>query len=151
MIRTVKFQDARAIANIYNEYIKHSVISFETEPLSLQEMQSRIVEISAHFPYYVYEQQDGEILGYCYAHLWKEREAYKHTLETTVYLSPEHKGKGIGTSLMQRLIGECCRQGYHALIACITEGNEASILMHSSTVPCCRSKNRIACSKTCLM
>ena len=63
MIRTVKFQDARAIANIYNEYIKHSVISFETEPLSLQEMQSRIVEISAHFPYYVYEQQDGEIYG----------------------------------------------------------------------------------------
>ena len=112
MIRTVKFQDARAIANIYNEYIKNSVISFETEPLSLQEMQSRIVEISAHFPYYVYEQQDGEILGYCYAHLWKERDAYKHTL-------------------MQRLIGECCRQGYHALIACITEGNEASILMHS--------------------
>ena len=91
MIRTVKFQDARAIANIYNEYIKNSVISFETEPLSLQEMQSRIVEISAHFPYYVYEQQDGEILGYCYAHLWKERDAYKHTLETTVYLSPEQK------------------------------------------------------------
>ena len=131
MIRTVKFQDARAIANIYDEYIKHSVISFETEPLSLQEMQSRIVEISAHYPYYVYEQQDGEILGYCYAHVWKERDAYKHTLETTVYLSPEHKGEGIGTSLMQRLIGECCRQGYHALIACITEGNEASILMHS--------------------
>ena len=68
--------------------------------------------------------------GYCYAHAWKEKAAYKYTLETTVYLSPRYKGKGIGRQLMERLIEECRAGGYHALIACITEGNEASCSLH---------------------
>ena len=71
-----------------------------------------------------------EVVGYCYAHAWKEKAAYKYTLETTVYLSPGYKGKGIGRQLMERLIEECRVGGYHALIACITEGNEASCSLH---------------------
>lgn len=70
------------------------------------------------------------IAGYCYAHAWKERAAYRHTLETTVYLASEYQGKGIGKQLMQTLINECRHRGYHALIACITEGNEASNSLH---------------------
>lgn len=61
---------------------------------------------------------------------WKERAAYRHTLETTVYLASEYQGKGIGKQLMQTLINECRHRGYHALIACITEGNEASNSLH---------------------
>lgn len=49
-------------------------------------MRGRIDSISSAFPYFVYE-YDGELIGYCYAHLWKEREAYSKTLETTVYSS----------------------------------------------------------------
>ena len=119
MIRNVTPQDTAAITKIYNEYIAHTVISFETEPLSEAEMQQRIDRISTAFPYLVYE-VDGEVAGYCYAHEWKERAAYRHTLETTVYLSPRHTGKGIGRALMQRLIAECRGRGCHALIACIT-------------------------------
>lgn len=130
MIRNVTLQDTGAIARIYNEYINHSVISFETEPLSEEDMRSRIAQISARYPYFVYE-SDGEIAGYCYAHEWKERAAYCHTLETTVYLSPRHTGKGIGSRLMQRLIDECRNRGYRALIACITEGNEPSKSLHT--------------------
>ena len=65
-------------------------------------MRSRITEISAHFPYFVYE-VDNKVVGYCYAHPWKERAAYRYTLETTVYLSPERTGKGIGKQLMVKL------------------------------------------------
>ncbi len=130
MIRRVTPQDTAAITGIYNEYIAHTVISFETEPLSETEMQRRIGQISAAFPYFVYEIDD-EVAGYCYAHEWKERAAYRHTLETTVYLSPRHTGKGIGLALMQRLIDECRNRGYHALIACITGNNEASKALHA--------------------
>lgn len=129
MIRQVKLQDAKAITNIYNEYVLHSVATFETEPVQEEEMCSRIAGISSHFPYFIYEEED-KIVGYCYAHTWKERAAYRYTLETTVYLSPGHIGKGIGKLLMQKLIEACCEKGYHALIACITEGNEASNLLH---------------------
>lgn len=72
------------------------------------------------------------IFKYCYAHLWKEREAYSKTLETTVYLTPESCHKGIGNLLMCRLIDECRSRGYHALIACITADNYSSLRMHES-------------------
>lgn len=67
MIRKVTIKDAQAIANIYNEYVLNSVASFETEPVTEQEMRRRIEEISSQFPYYVYEDM-GEVEGYCYAH-----------------------------------------------------------------------------------
>lgn len=129
MIRKVSSEDAKAIVAIYNEYVNRSVITFETEPVSEEEMASRIASISSHYPYFVYE-ADCKVVGYCYAHAWKEREAYRHTLETTVYLSPDFSGKGIGMLLMKKLIEECRSSGYMALIACITEGNTASLALH---------------------
>lgn len=129
MIRDVKLQDAQAITDIYNEYVLNSTITFETEPLSVETMESRIKTLSKDFPYFVYE-EDGKILGYCYVHHWKERAAYRYTLETTVYLSAQAKGKGIGTILMKKLISTCKEGGYHSLIACITAGNEESYHLH---------------------
>ena len=130
MIRSVTQQDASSIANIYNEYVLNSTITFETEPVTVAEMEKRINHLSKDFPYFVYE-ENNEIQGYCYVHYWKEKAAYKYTLETTVYLSPNAKGKGIGTLLMKKLIETCKEQGYHNLIACITSGNEASFYLHT--------------------
>jgi len=128
-IRPVSLADAAAITEIYNHYIKATTITFEVEPIMVEEMASRIREIAAQFPYFVYE-QDGKILGYCYAHLWKQRAAYSKTLETTIYLDKEATHQGLGTLMVKHLINLCRAQGYHALIACITEGNEASVKMH---------------------
>ena len=129
MIRRVELRDSKTIADIYNEYVIHSVATFETKPLNEEEMRSRIIEIFKNFPYWVYEIDD-RVVGYCYAHPWKQRAAYKYTLETTVYVSPDYVGKGIGKELMQKLIEECRKSGYHALIACITSGNEVSDSLH---------------------
>ncbi len=128
-IRPVNSSDAKAITKIYNHYIINSVASFETEPLSEDAMRLRIDEISSNFPYFVCE-QDGFIAGYCYAHPWKERAAYSQTLETTIYISKQHLHKGIGIALMRKLIESCRNLGFHALIACITGNNEASIILH---------------------
>ena len=128
-IRPVTPQDAAAIAAIYNEYVLKTDISFETEALSAEEMRGRILDISADFPNLVFE-EEGRVLGYCYAHAWKERAAYSRTLETTIYLAPEAQGRGIGTRLMGRLIEACREGGFHALVACITGGNEPSIALH---------------------
>ena len=106
MIRRVELQDAKAITTIYNEYVRHSVATFETEPLREEDMRNRIAGIAVRFPYFVY------------------------TLETTVYLAPGYEGKGIGRELMERLIEECRRDGYRALIACVTEGNVVSDALH---------------------
>ena len=98
IIRNVCNTDATAIANIYNEYVTGTTVSFELEPVTVEEMSKRIIEISASFPYFVCEDK-GNVVGFCYAHRWKERKAYENTLETTVYISRSHHGHGVGRQL----------------------------------------------------
>lgn len=118
MIRDVEDRDIARITQIYNWYIVNGVETFETEPLSVEQMRSRVRAISATHPYIVAE-EDGEVKAYAYAHPWKERAAYAATWETTVYADPACVRRGLGTSLMR------------VLIACITGCNAPSIAMHS--------------------
>lgn len=129
VLREVREDDAQAITDIYNWYVLNTTVSFETAGLSVREMRERIAGISSCCPYYVCE-MDGQVSGYCYVHPWKERAAYRHTYETTVYVHPECRGRGIGHRLMNMLVGECRNRNYHALIACITAENEPSIIFH---------------------
>ena len=129
MIREVRPEDAAAITAIYNHYILKTTATFEVEPLTEAEMKTRICNIARHDPYLVCE-ENGQISGYCYAHKWKERAAYSHTAETTVYLHPAQTGRGLGHRLMEKLIEACKAQGYSVLIACITAENEPSRQLH---------------------
>ncbi len=130
MIRSVRLEDAEAIAAIYNEYVLHSVITFDMESVSVGEMARKISSVSARYPFWVCEEADGVVVGFCYAHPWKEKAAYQHTWETTIYLSPSARGKGLGRMLMEKLIADCRERGCRALIACITAGNEVSNRLH---------------------
>lgn len=130
LVREVRLDDAPSIAHIYNRYVIETTVSFEFEPISVEEMRRRIEDIASSHPYFVCE-SDGQVCGYCYAHQWKERKGYRHTMETTLYVADEYRRKGVGSQLLARLIEACRTKGYHALIACITGGNEASIAIHS--------------------
>lgn len=132
MIVNVTASDAKHIADIYNYYVRNSVATFDTDEWSEERMKKRIEELSSEYPYIVYKLPDGEIAGYCYAHPWKEKDAYRYTLETTIYISPKHTGKGLGKELMTKLIEACRKSGFKTLIACITEGNESSFRLHES-------------------
>jgi phosphinothricin acetyltransferase len=129
MIRVVQPGDAQDIASIYNDYVEHTAITFETKPVSPEEMRERITSISKQYPYFVYE-VSGKTIGYCYASTWKKREAYRHTVESTVYLEASFQGQGIGELLMRRLIDALKAASYHAVIACITVPNPASVRLH---------------------
>lgn len=128
-IRPVREQDTEAIAEIYNWYIRRSTATFETEPLTVEEMGARITQIASKYPYFVYV-ENGRVMGYCYAHPWKPRAAYCHTFETSVYLSHAQEGRGIGRLLMHTLITACREAGCHVLIACITRENQTSCTFH---------------------
>lgn len=130
MIRPVKLSDAAAIAAIYNHYVLHTTVTFETEAVTPEEMRLRIAGFSASHPYLVVE-EGGEVLAYAYAHLWRERAAYCHTWETTIYVKEGCRQKGIGGELLEVLLAGCRKLGgVHALIACITEENAASRAFH---------------------
>ena len=84
-VRTFCPTDVEEMTRIYNHYVTETTVSFETEPLTTGDMSERVRHIAAEFPCFVAE-QDGRVVGYCYAHLWKERAAYSHTWEVTIYL-----------------------------------------------------------------
>ena len=130
MIRPIRIEDAAAVAAIYNHYIEHSTATFDTEPLSDRQMLSRLEAIVGRRPGYVSLSEAGEFQGYAYAHPWKEKAAYRYTLETTIYLAPRFVGQGIGRALLSHLVEGCRREGYRSLIACITQGNVASEVLH---------------------
>ena len=129
MIRKVKPEDARDIAAIYNYYIEDSTITFETSPVSTEEMACRIADISEKYPYFVYE-ESGEVVGYCYASSWKKKAAYSKTVESTIYIAKDFQGKGIGCALMNKVINELREKSFHAVIACITIPNPISVKLH---------------------
>jgi L-amino acid N-acyltransferase YncA len=129
MIRAATTADAGQIKDLYNHYILHSVATFEEEPVTAPTMESRINAIHNHCPWLVYE-VDGEILGYTYATRWKDRSAYRRSVESTVYVKNGHNGKGIGSSLYQGLLDDLGRQDVHAVIGGISLPNEMSVKLH---------------------
>lgn len=130
MIRTVSpADDAGTICKIYNHYITDTIVTFETEPVDAEAMRERIESITARFPYLVYE-QDGKVLGYCYAATWRSRAAYDQTVETTVYLHKDWIGKGLGHQLYQELVRQLRNAGLHVAVASITLPNTRSVALH---------------------
>jgi phosphinothricin acetyltransferase len=129
MIRNATPDDAEAIAGIYNYYVEKTIITFETEPVSPAAMRERVTAILAGYPCFVYE-AEGRVVAYCYASLWKQRRAYRQTVESTVYVDPASRNKGIGRVMMRRLIEALRQTSAHAVVACISIPNPESIRLH---------------------
>lgn len=129
MIRPVKIEDAQAIADIYNYYILHSIATFEEKVIDAQEIEQRILAVTAKFSWIVYE-EDEEIIGYAYGSEWRSRFSYRHTAESTVYLNHKTSKKGIGTLLYKELIKQLTSKNFHVILGCISLPNEPSEKFH---------------------
>lgn len=128
-IRPVKLEDAEQITEIYDYYIQNTHTTFETEPLTVEEMQERISRIIKDFPYLVAE-ENGEILGYAYASRFKLRQAYAHTVKVSIYVKNAAKQKGVGTKLYMELFDLLEEKNIHTMVAGISLPNEASVKFH---------------------
>lgn len=131
VIRSAEVEDAAAIAAIYNWYIEHSSCTFEEELLSVEAMLERVQSADGSNPWLVLE-EDGVLLGYAYASIWKARAAYNRSREVTVYMHVDAVGAGYGKRLYQQLIDELRNEPIHSLIASIALPNEASVALHES-------------------
>lgn len=128
-IRNCEQKDIPHICDIYNYYVKNTVITFEEIPLEVAEMQSRIDAYTKLYPWYVCE-IEGEVIGYAYATQWKARAAYKNTAEVTIYIKQGSEGKGYGKALYSTLLDALHKLGCHVVLGCIALPNEASASLH---------------------
>ena len=129
MIRPVTISDAEAICRIYNYYVTETIITFEEIPVGVDEMASRIAEITRELPWLVFEEKQ-RVVGYSYAARWKSRSAYRYSVEITVYVDPSFKNRKIGSLLYAELIGILREKGIHSILAGIALPNEHSVKLH---------------------
>jgi L-amino acid N-acyltransferase YncA len=129
-IREAVSSDAEAIAEIYNHYVRQTIITFEENYVPPTELIKRIQQIqSIRLPWLIAESND-KILGYACAGKWKERAAYRFSVETTVYVQPNCLKEGIGSGLYNRLMDALKAKGYHAAMGGIALPNKASVGLH---------------------
>lgn len=131
IIRPATLVDAPAITEIYNWYISNTIISFELTPVSVDEMKTRIQDKLEHYDWLVGEIDD-EIIGYAYYGAFRPREAYQHSVESTIYIAHKCTGRGYGKLLFKSLIESAKTHGFREMIGIIALPNPASVALHEA-------------------
>ena len=117
-IRSASVKDAEELLNIYAYYVENTAITFEYNVPTLELFTKRIENTLKKYPYLVVE-KGGEILGYAYAGVFKDRAAYDWSAETTIYLKHDAVKCGLGRILYEALEKEMKKRGFLNLYACI--------------------------------
>jgi len=131
-IRPAIAADLPFVTGIYDHAVRYGTATFELIPPDLPEMTRRFgVLMDGGFPYLV-AALEGRVVGYAYAGAYRQRPAYRFTVENSVYLQPAIHRRGIGQQLLQRLITESEQRGYRQMIAVVGDSaNAGSIGVHT--------------------
>lgn len=129
-IRPYQIEDTSILLEIINYNILNSTALYDYEPRTL-EIQVAILEekLSKGFPVIVATENE-TVVGFGYYSEFRFREAYKFTVEHSVYAHPNHLGKGIGKSILENLILLAKAQKLHTMIGVIDAENQSSIEFH---------------------
>jgi phosphinothricin acetyltransferase len=130
VIRPYTHEDVASIVAILNYYITNSTAIYDYE-LRTAEQQQAIFEdkLKKGFPILVATIED-RLVGFGYYSEFRFREAYKFTVEHSVYVLPNEHSKGIGKVIMENLIDLAKKQKLHTMIAVIDAENQSSIVFH---------------------
>jgi L-amino acid N-acyltransferase YncA len=128
-------RDAQACAAIYAPYVTDTVVSFEAVPPTPDELAERIAAYGTSHAWLVAEwAADGaasRVVGYAYGAPYSSREAYRWSVETTVYLAPDApRRSGLGRALYTALLDRLAERGYLRAIAGVALPNDASVGLH---------------------
>jgi L-amino acid N-acyltransferase YncA len=131
IIRPAAGGDLDAVAAIFGHYVTSTVVTFEVTPPTAGYWRRCRDDLAGRgLPFLVCECA-GRVVGYAYAAPWRAKPAYRHTVESTVYLAPDHTGRGLGRQLLRALQQHCARAGVEQMIAVIADsGNPASAALH---------------------
>jgi phosphinothricin acetyltransferase len=131
-IRDARAEDLPAIKDLYNYFIRNTVVTFDDKPLDLRYWQEKF-ELLGKFelPFLVMVRGDIEVIGFAYVAPWRQRSGYLKVVENSIYLSAPATGKRLGTRLLGELITRSKAAGVKEIIAVIADrGAEASIRLH---------------------
>lgn len=130
LVRDATAADAAAILEIYNPYVLGDICTFELHQLSADDMVKRIADKQSRWGFLVGEDEQRQLLGFGYYGPFRDRAAYDHVVETSIYLSAAHRRRGLGPALYQAVIDHATNRGYREAIAVLAIPNAASQALH---------------------
>jgi phosphinothricin acetyltransferase len=133
-IRDATAADVPTLAAIYAHHVLHGTGTFEEDPPSEAEMAERLARVqSRRWAWLVAEAPGGGLLGYAYYAQFRERSAYRHTVENAIYVRDDVRGQGVGKALVGALIDRAEAAGFRQMLAIIGDSeNVGSIGLHVS-------------------
>jgi L-amino acid N-acyltransferase YncA len=131
LIRPATPADAAATADIYNAEVIGSTVTFDLVTRSVEEQAEWLGARSGALEVVVAE-VDGEIAGFASLSPFRDRPAYRTTVEDSIYVAERHRGAGVGRALLSEIVDVAARRGFHSVIARIVGGHDASIRLHRS-------------------
>jgi L-amino acid N-acyltransferase len=134
-LRLASLGDAEQIRQIYNHEVANSVATFDLVPRSLADQQRWIADRSGAFAAIVAvdpTDELGEVVGFGSLSPYKERAAYRTSVEDSVYVRRDRGGRGIGKLIVTDLLRVASVSGFHAVFARITASSETSVALHKS-------------------
>jgi len=129
VVRDARKRDLPALLEIYNDAIATLASTFDLEPKTLRERSRWFSQHGRRHPLIVAESQ-GMILGYASLSNFRDKPGYGKSVEDSVYVHRDARGKGVGKMLLEEILARAVRLGYHTVIAAIVPPNEASVRLH---------------------
>ena len=129
LVRAAERRDAEAIRAIYNGEVTGSTVTFDMVPRSPEEQLRWLEEHSGAHPALVAADGD-EVAGFGSLSEYRPRPAYSTSVEDSVYVHPEWRGRGVGRLLLDGLVEAAQAHGFHAVVGRIVGGHDASIGLH---------------------
>jgi L-amino acid N-acyltransferase YncA len=123
---------AEAIRTIYNREVLSSLVTFDMVPRTLEDQLTWIEDHSGAHPAIVILDGEGRVAGFGSLSPYRPRPAYSTSVEDSVYVSVDHRGQGVGRLIVEELLRRADAHGFHAVMARIVGGHEASIGLHRS-------------------
>jgi L-amino acid N-acyltransferase len=129
-VRLARREDAEAIRAIYNREVVGSTVTFDLVPRTLEEQQRWIDDHSGAHPALVAVDDGGTVIGFASLSPYRSRPAYSTTVEDSVYVHADHRGRGVARRLLTDIVDLATTSGFHAVMARIVGTHEASIRLH---------------------
>lgn len=131
IIRTAEEKDMPQLLDIYNYEVEHGYATFDLTPKNMEERMVWFREHNVENHPLIVAEEDGKAVGYASLSSYRPKEAYKTTVELSIYVDKDYRRKGIAGKLASNIIEIARdRDDIHTVISVITGGNEASCLLH---------------------
>ena len=138
-VRTAEKRDIADLLEIYNYEVEYGVATFDLNPKSMAEWELWFAAHNVENHPLIVAEEDGRAVGYASLSSYREKEAYRTTVELSLYIHKDYRRRGIATALMKAILDMAkADDTIHTVVSVITAENDTSIALHEKFgfIPC---------------